>query len=169
MQSDVDSESMRSNDGRETLLSDDSSVSTQTDSEETAEATESEREIDSSDEESTETMVAETEGDREIKELMGDAMFVCCQRPERRQEMLENDDGRLVSYICEWAKSILSGEIPINYIERENLIKHKRVLRRLVEPNLSTKDKKQIIVQNGGSMLLSLIPIAVGALASMFQ
>ena len=111
----------------------------------------------------------ESEGDAEIKESMADVMYICCQRPEKRQVMLQNADRKLVKCICQCAKNVLKGEIPINYTEKDNLEKHKKVLRRLSDPEISTEDKKEIIVQNGGNFLLSLIPTVVGALASMFQ
>jgi hypothetical protein len=112
---------------------------------------------------------SEDDIDNDIKETMADLMYICCQRPEKRQKMLEKADPRLVQCICKCAENILKGEVPINYTEKDNLEKHKEVLRKLSDPKKSTKDKKDIIVQNGGNFLLSLIPTVVGALAAMFQ
>ena len=61
------------------------------------------------------------------------------------------------------------GDIPINKAEKDNLEKHKVVLRKLNDKNKSTMEKKKIIVQNGGNFLLSLIPTMIGALTAMFQ
>jgi hypothetical protein len=83
--------------------------------------------------------------------------------------MLEGADRKLVKCICECAESVLRGKIPVDYTEYDILEKHKKVLRKLSDPEISTKDKKKIIVQNGGNFLLSLIPTVVGALASLFQ
>ena len=109
------------------------------------------------------------ESDRDIKEIMADVMYICCQRPEKRQEMLEKADSRLVKCICECAEKVLKGDIPINYNEKDALIQHRNVMRKLADPGVSGKCKKKIIVQNGGNFLLSLIPTVVGALAGMFQ
>lgn len=111
----------------------------------------------------------ETEDDAEIKEAMAHVMYICCQRPERREKMLKKLDEGTVQAICDCAKGVLKGEIPINYIEKDNLEKHKEILRSLREPTNSIKDKKDIIVQNGGNFLLSLIPTVIGALAALFQ
>lgn len=113
--------------------------------------------------------MSEEESDEEIKACMADIMYICCQRPDKRRDMLENSSQRLINCICSCAKNVLTGEIPINYHEKDALEKHKDVLRQLSDPNKSTLEKKEIIVQNGGGFLLSLIPTVVGAIAAMLQ
>ena len=121
------------------------------------------------DEDSDSEDTGETEEDAEIKEAMGDIMYICCQRPEKRQEMLEKASKSQIKVICKCVKAILKDEIPINYDEKDKLVVHKDVLRKLADPEKPTKEKKKIIVQNGGNFLLSLVPTLIGALASMFQ
>jgi len=111
----------------------------------------------------------ETERDHQIKEVMADVMYICCQRPDKRREMLEQADKHLVKSICECAKSILSGAVPINYSEKDKLAEYKDVLRQLSDDKKGTQHKKDIIVQNGGNFLLSLIPTIIGAMSAMFS
>jgi hypothetical protein len=120
-------------------------------------------------EEDGKTKEGETEADLEIKDGMADIMYICCQRPDKRREMLEKADRRLMKCICNCAKGVLMGDVPITYEEKDNLEKHKKVLRNLCDDTKTTKEKKKIIVQNGGNFLLSLIPTMIGALAGMFQ
>jgi hypothetical protein len=54
-------------------------------------------------------------------------------------------------------------------MEKDNLEKHKKILRKLADKETTTAEKKDVIIQNGGNFLLSLIPTAVGALAAMLQ
>ena len=100
---------------------------------------------------------------------MADIMFICCQRPEKRQEMLEKASKSLIKIICRCVEDILKGEIPINYDEKDKLVVHKKVMREIADPEKSTKEKKKLIVQHGGNFLLSLVPTVIGALAGMFQ
>jgi hypothetical protein len=111
----------------------------------------------------------ETDADPEIRETMATVMYICCQRPEKRQEMLKKMDEGTVNAISECCKRVLKGDIPINYTEKDILSEHKEVMRSLRDPKRDLKEKKEIIVQNGGNFLLSLIPTVVGALAAMFQ
>ena len=113
--------------------------------------------------------VSSTETDEEIKSCMADMMYICCQRPEKRRDMLENANVGIIKCICTCAKDVLTGEIPINYNEKDTLEKHKDVLRKLSDPSKTTQEKREIIVQNGGGFLLSLIPTVVGAIAALLQ
>ena len=105
--------------------------------------------------------------EEELKEMMGDVMYLCCQRPEKRRAMLENADKGLIKQICECCQLILKGDVPVTYDEKDNLEKHKKVMRALRDKKKSHEEKKDIIVQNGGGFLLSLIPTLIGAVSAM--
>ena len=116
------------------------------------------------------SMDTESELDEEeLKEMMGDVMYLCCQRPEKRRTMLENADKGLIRQICECCRLILKEDIPITYEEKDKLEKHKKVMRALRDKKNSDEEKKAIVVQNGGGFLLSLIPTLIGALSSMLS
>ena len=109
------------------------------------------------------------EKDDLIMESLGEVMYACCQRQERRQKLLENADPKLFKCICQCAKLILNGTVPINYMEKDNLAKYRKTLRLLADNDVSAAKKKDVIIQSGGNFLLSLIPTVVGALAAMSQ
>ena len=148
-------------------------VSTEEESGDSTKDTESDADTEEKSGDSTKDTESDSEeldtGDDAIKEAMADVMYVCCQRPMRRREMLKNADRQLVKCICDCANAVLMGDIPINKVEKDNLEKHKVVLRKLNDESKTTEEKKKIIVQSGGNFLLSLIPTMIGAMTAMFQ
>ena len=130
--------------------------------------------MDTSDSEDTETDSDEENGktmdDESLKEVMGDIMYICCQRPAKRRLMLMKMNRKTVKDICDCCNAILTGDVPIKGEEKEKLIPHREILRALQDSSMSTGEKKDImIVQSGGGFLLSLVPIVIGALVSLFQ
>ena len=75
----------------------------------------------------------ETADDTDIKEAMADVMYICCQRPEKRMEMLKKLKKDQVKSICQCAEGILKGDIPINYAEKDHMKEHADVTERFKE------------------------------------
>ena len=104
-----------------------------------------------------------------IQQRQNDLLFICCQPPAYRKQLLQHIDSGLVKCICKCSSQVLDGTVPINSSQRKKLRRHKAILRKLKRSNLTTPQKKKAIVQSGGGFLLSLIPAVVGALASLIR
>lgn len=74
-------------------------------------------------------------------------------------------DKDFIHCMCECAKNLLKGNIPLTHAQMRSLSRHKRMLRQLALKRTSLTDKKQII-QRGGFLGLLLGPIvsAIGSL-----
>ena len=103
-----------------------------------------------------------------VKKRKSDLLYICCQAPKFRKQLLQHADPELVRCIGTCTNKVLDGSIPITSGEKRKLKKYKKTLRQIKSASKATK-KKQIIVQSGGGFLLSLIPAVVGALASLIR
>jgi hypothetical protein len=106
-------------------------------------------------------------GLKSLRKPKGDLLYICCQKPKFRKELLKHADSELVKCICQGASKVLDGTLPITSGDKRKLSKYKKTLRQLKQSKKSAASKKKVIVQTGGGFLLSLIPAVVGALASL--
>ena len=86
-----------------------------------------------------------------------------------RQVILKESDRELVDAICDCVLNICNGVIPINTRVKTKLRNHKNKLRQLIDKKSSTKKKRHILIQDGGSFLAVLLPIVTSAIASLLQ
>lgn len=84
-----------------------------------------------------------------------------------RKAILANADRDLIDAICQCVFNLLSGNIDLNDKEKDNLVKYKKALRAIVTRS-SIKDKKKILVQQGG-FLEFLIPAAISGISSIIS
>jgi hypothetical protein len=61
-----------------------------------------------------------------------DLLYICCQSPKFRKQLLKHADGELVKCICKSATKVLDGTLPITKKEKNKLKKYKRTLRYLM-------------------------------------
>ena len=108
-------------------------------------------------------------GYKSIRKRKSDLLYVCCQSPKYRKELLRHADNEFIKCICQCSKKVLNGTIPITSKEKRKLRKYKKVLRRLNSAKKSISGKRKVIVQSGGGFLLGLIPAVIGALASLIR
>ena len=80
--------------------------------------------------------------------------------------ILEKADSKLIQAICESAFNILEGNVPLSSKNKQDLSKHKNLLRKLVQKS-SLKEKKKLLVQSGGA-LPAILPLVLTSLASVF-
>lgn len=109
------------------------------------------------------------QGLKSIRKRKSDLLYVCCQSPKYRKQLLKHADPELVRCICQSASKVLDGTIPITSKDKSKLKKYKRILRLLGNSKKSVSAHKKVIVQSGGGFLLGLIPAVVGALASLIR
>lgn len=80
-------------------------------------------------------------------------------KPKQRQAILKHADKELVLCLCECVLNVLNGNVPLKPHEIEKLRKHQNILRHLVEPKNSLKNRKEIFIQKGGFLPVLLAPI----------
>lgn len=91
-----------------------------------------------------------------------------CAKPKDRKKLLEKANTKLIKSIVECIENVLKGNLRLKKQSSEKLRKHKSVLRKIYNSGKKLKEKKQIIVQNGGGFLPILLAPVVAALAERF-
>jgi hypothetical protein len=84
--------------------------------------------------------------------------------PKLSNVIIKNVNNKLVCVICEIAKNILLGNVPLDDSTRKKLLKYKEDLRKLSkrDKKMTTKSRKRIILKNnqkGGFLPLLIAPI----------
>lgn len=85
---------------------------------------------------------------------------------QKKRWLKHNLNNELVFCICECAKNLLHGNIPLSAKQKKLLAKRKQSLRKLITKKVSVKSKKRII-QSGGFLGALLGPI-VSILGGLF-
>lgn len=88
-------------------------------------------------------------------------------KPQARRALLASADDELVKAIVECAINTLNGNHKLTKDEKSKLKKYKNRLRALVNPKISFKSKRKLLVQKGGfivPLLASVLSGVIGAL-----
>lgn len=80
-------------------------------------------------------------------------------KPKQRVAILQNADKELILCLCECALNILNGNVPLKQHDFDKLRKHQTQLRNLAVPKASLKDRRDILMQQGGFLPALLAPI----------
>ena len=87
-------------------------------------------------------------------------------KPDQKKVWLKKHlDNELICCLCECAKNLLNGNVPITAAQRKKLVVRKESLRKLVRRKVSLRNKKRIL-QRGGFLAALLAPI-VSVLGSL--
>jgi len=87
--------------------------------------------------------------------------------PTVRKRLMKNAcNNEFVKCVCECAKNIIKGNVPLTSAQKGQLSRRKRLLRKLVLKKTSLKGKQKII-QSGGFLGAILGPI-ISVLGSLF-
>ena len=87
-------------------------------------------------------------------------------KPDQKKVWLKKHlDNELICCLCEYAKHLLNGNVPITAAQRKKLVVRKESLRKLVRRKVSLRNKKRIL-QRGGFLAALLGPI-VSVLGSL--
>ena len=86
--------------------------------------------------------------------------------PAQRKKLLAGNNKNLMRCLCECAKNILKGNVPLTTPQKKALRRHRQKLNKLVLKKTPAKTKKKI-VQSGGFLGAILSPI-VGLLGRLF-
>jgi hypothetical protein len=84
----------------------------------------------------------------------------------RKQILRSNCRGDFIDCVCECARNILKGNVPLNSAQKQALRRRKKILHQLALKKTSQKKKKKLI-QSGGFLGALLGPI-VSVLGSLF-
>lgn len=93
---------------------------------------------------------------------------------EQRLAILRTADRKLIKYICECALNILKGVIVLKTSEFKRLKRYRKILRQLATTDTNQqlknlwKNKKRIIIQEGGGFLPLILGPLISGLLSIF-
>lgn len=79
--------------------------------------------------------------------------------PRINKTLINEANSEFINCICECAKNVLNGNVPLTSKQAYKLEKHKHNLRTLINKRLR-KDRKKNILQRGGFLPALLAPIA---------
>lgn len=85
--------------------------------------------------------------------------------PRSRKSILDNCcSAEFISCICECAKNVLKGNVPLTKTQKQQLRRRRRYMRKLVLKKTSLKNKRKIIQTGGfiGALLGPIISILGG-------
>lgn len=91
-----------------------------------------------------------------------------CAKPGEREKLLKKANTKLIKSIVECIENVLKGNIHLKKENTKKLQKHKSVLRKIYNSDNKLRDKKQLIIQNGGGFLPVLLAPVIAALAERF-
>lgn len=87
-------------------------------------------------------------------------------KQKERKRILESSTYKLIKSIVECIENVLRGNVKLDKNKFDKLKRYKNVLRRIRSGSNKWKHKKQIIVQQGGSFLPSLVTPIVSVLSN---
>ncbi|MCP4345345.1 MAG: hypothetical protein GY795_07445, partial [Desulfobacterales bacterium] len=79
--------------------------------------------------------------------------------PEQQKALLKVADDGLILCICECVDNVIRGNIKLTKKKKEDLSKHKNILRKLQDRQIAKDKKRKLLVQNGGFLPALLAPI----------
>lgn len=101
-----------------------------------------------------------------IKRQLDVLRVLSTAKPKLRKAIVANSDAELVLALCEVIVNVLSGNVKIDYRQRQRLKRYHTTLRKLIDRTKSIKQKKDLIVQQGGFLPSLLVP-ALSVIASL--
>jgi hypothetical protein len=96
-----------------------------------------------------------------------DLLKVISKSKKYRDAILHKADKELVAAICECVHNIIKGNLPIKRKDREQLLKFRKILHKLLQKR-NFKQKKKILIQHG-AFLNVLVPLVVTGLSSLLS
>jgi hypothetical protein len=90
-------------------------------------------------------------------------------KPQARRALLSSASDELIKVIVECAINTLNGNHKLSTDEKSKLGKYKNRLRELVNPKISFKSKRKLLIQKGGfivPLLTSILSSVIGALVT---
>lgn len=94
--------------------------------------------------------------------------FLHRSKPSLRKAIIEKADPQLIKTLCDCCLNILNGNVKLSTKVRKQLSRHKKKLRKLINPKVTLKQKKRVIQEGGflGALLSSVLPVVTGLLSS---
>ena len=88
-------------------------------------------------------------------------------KPQARRALLASADDELIKAIVECALNTLNGNHKLTKEEKSKLKKYKSRLRALINPKISFKSKRKLLVQKGGFIVPLLASVLSGVIGSL--
>jgi len=78
---------------------------------------------------------------------------------KQRKALIENTNNEFIYCICECIQNLLKGNVPCSHVRRTKLKQSADVLRQIVHRRTPLKQKRELLVQQGGFLPALLAPI----------
>lgn len=78
--------------------------------------------------------------------------------------MLENACDDFVMCLCEISQNTLNSTVPLTNCQYKKLLRHKSILRKLIDKKIPVKKKKSVILRQKGGFILPLLAPILGAI-----
>ena len=86
--------------------------------------------------------------------------------PAKRKEILQTGGADFMQCVCDCARNVLNGNVPVSAAKLQKLAIHKRVLRKMADPNIPLKQKTKAIKNQTGGFFGALLPALLGPVLS---
>ncbi len=103
---------------------------------------------------------------RRLKKHAATLYLLARAGPKVQRAVLKDAEPALLTTVCECAKNILKGNVPLSGLEKRRLALYKRQLRHLADRRMGKGQKKRLVVQKGGFLPALLGPL-IGTLAPL--
>ena len=90
-------------------------------------------------------------------------------KPQARRALLACANDELIKAIVECALNTLNGNHKLTKEEKSKLKKYKSRLRTLINPKISFKSKRKLLVQKGGFLVPLLASVLSGVIGSLIS
>ena len=90
-------------------------------------------------------------------------------KPQARRALLSSASDELIKAIVECAINTLNGNHKLSKDEKGKLSKYKNRLRALVNPKISFKNKRKLLIQRGGFIVPLLTSILSGVIGAIIN
>ena len=101
---------------------------------------------------------------RRAKKCYHHLKVLASSKPHQVKAILKTADDSLIHTVCECIYNLLNSNLPISHRKKKKLNSHKKQLIKLATKGVALKQKRNILVQKGGSFLPFLLPAAITVL-----
>ena len=106
---------------------------------------------------------------KRVKDNLYYLQVLAKSKPKIRKVIIEHGPGDVLLSICECCYNVLKGTIPLTKAQKQRLVRYKKHLRALANKKVSRVNKKRLLIQRGGNLLLALLPPVLSVLRSLFK
>ena len=105
---------------------------------------------------------------KNIKKNLPMLIVLHCSSKAQKEELLKHLKPDTTKVICECTINIINRNIKVSDQEKKKINRNRDKIQELVNPKTSQKERKEILVQEGGAFLAPLLAPVLGSLVGPF-